>query len=325
MFIVASFSIVGGLKASMERLEGNFESELFLVTRPGDSGPTLFDPSALISVIPDCAYGSFAEVMINATPASATVFFVDDERGHILQPLPVLKGNEVREPLGVSYPGFITMTSDASSEQVRVTSSFSLPQFPDAWLLGSASLLANLTGEEGRANFAVAGAISDEQRGHLASEGFKVQTMTGILDFLGQSVEQIQDDIVLVLLPSAFVIAVLSYGFIGSETADKRHDIGILKTIGAGRRRILSYLLSDALLLSLWGGALGVAFGIILSYALSTAASTVFVSVFTMKVDILVLGLAYLATLTAGLAGALIPSLRMTVSPPVRDLREASP
>jgi hypothetical protein len=320
MFIVASFSIVGGLKASMERLEGNFSSEYYLVTLPSRSGPDFFEPSEITSVLDRCAYGSFVDVTVDMNGSAAVFYMVDV--GKLFPTVAIPVGKEVYVQSGSL--GWFNLTSSVATQQVGVVGILAYREFPDDWILGSRELVDSLSGSPGLANFAIADSISKDQREHLVAEGFSVQGMTGIIDFLGQSVEQLQDDIVLILLPSAFVIAVLSYGFIGSETADRRHDIGILKTIGAGRTRILSYLFANASLISLWGGIVGVALGIILSYALSTAVSTVFTSVFIMKVDPSLLGLALIVTVSAAAVGALVPALRMTMSPPVRDLREGA-
>ncbi len=323
MFIVASFSIVGGLKASMERLEANFESDSYLVTKPGDSGLSFFGSSEVTAIVPDSAYGSFVGVTVNTTEENVTIFTITDRPGHYFYGLVDVVGNDVYQTDGASYVENVTLTSSVESEQVHIAGTFSSHEFPDTWLLGSRELVDILCGQQGKSNFAIAYSLSDEQRAHLAADGFSVQSMTGAVDFLGLSMEQIQDDILLILIPSSFVIAVLSYGFVGSETADRRHDIGILKTIGAGRARILGYLFTNALVISLWGGILGLALGIVLSYALSTAVSTVFTSVFLMRIDLWLLALALLATVVAALAGGLVPSLRMTVSRPVHDLREA--
>jgi len=322
MFIVASFSIVGGLKTSMDRLEGNFSADHYLITHPGDTGLEAFNPSAVMSHLTECAYGFFVDVTLNTTDTHASAFYlVDDSKlfPSVNEPL----GNLVYVPDNYDF-GRLTLTSRVGESHVNVTGVLNAKEFPRDWLLGSREVVDLLSGQAGMANFAVTGALSDGQRAHLESDGFSVQSMTGIIDFLTQSATQIQDDMMLVLLPSSFVIAVLSYGFTGSETADRRHDIGILKTIGAGRTRILRLLLANAFLLSLWGGILGLAFGIVLSYAISTAASAVFSSVFLMSVDPFLLVLALAATVAAGVVGASVPSLRMTRSSPIEDLREVA-
>jgi ABC-type antimicrobial peptide transport system permease subunit len=321
MFIVASFSIVGGLRASMDKLEGSFSSDYYLVTRASESGLAPFNLSEVASSLDRCASGYFVDVTLDVTSSSAAVFCLEDDGDPLFPYITQPVANEVYVPNGLDF-GLFNVTSQVEEAQVEVAGILSSDQFPGDWILGTRGLVDSLSGLLGVANFALTDSISGDQRAHLESEGFSVQSMTGIIDFLGLSVDQVEKDMVIILLPASFVIAVLSYGFVGSETADKRHDIGILKTIGTGRARLLRLLLSNALLIALWGGALGLAFGIVLSYAISTAASSVFMSVFLMDIDPLLLALAFVSTVAAGLVGAIIPSLRMTMSSPVSDLRE---
>ncbi len=304
----------------MDRLEANFSSEYYLVTLPYSTGVSFFDPASISSEDTSFAYGAFVRVTTNVSPYSMTVFCVADP-DHVIPSLSNPANDEVYVHDGYDWRA-LTFSSEVSKSEGRVVGLLVGDMFADDWVLGSRELVDNLTGEAGKANFAVASTLSEGQREHLAAKGFTVQSMTGIIDFLGESVGQIQDDMVFVLLPSAFVIAVLSYAFIGSETSDRRHDIGILKTVGAGRASILRMLLSNALFISVWGGVLGLAFGIVMSYAISTVASSMVTSVFVLSIDPLVLLLAFASTIAAGVTGALIPSLRMTTSSPVSDLRE---
>jgi len=319
MFIVASFSVVGGLKASVDRLEGTFSSQYNLLTKPGEIELMSFDPDEIASVLDRYAYGSFVGVTTNVTSIPTTVFYFRDDSG-LLPSLGHPTGNEVFVPSSIDF-GALEVESAVSMQQVEATGILISDTFPDDWILGSRDLVDNLTGRPGTANFAIVDSLSSEQQESLAANGFSVQSMTGIVDFLGQSVRQIQSDLTLILVPCAFVIAVLSYGYVASETYDRRHDIGILKTIGAGRLRIMELLVSNALVIGLWGGAIGVALGSVLSYAMSTAISTAFSSTFLMRADMSTLAIAFVATLIASVAGSLPPSLRMTLSEPVNDLR----
>ncbi len=319
MFIVASFSVVGGLKASMDRLESNFSSNYYLVTRSDGLAP--FDPADITSILDKAAYGYFVDVTLDVAPGSAAAFCLQGDISlfpSVAQP----SWAEVYVPSGVPFGPF-TLDGPAGTMQVKAVGLLVTDLFPTDWILGSRELVDTLSGESGKANFAITDSLTADNRAHLASDGFSVQSTTGIIDFLGQSIDQIQDDVALVLLPSTFVVAMLSYGFIGAETADKRHEIGVLKTIGLGRRKILSYLLSNAFLVSLWGGLLGLALGILVSYGLSTAASALFTTAFIMRVDPSLLLLALIATVVASLAGSLVPAMRMTLTRPVQDLKEA--
>jgi ABC-type antimicrobial peptide transport system permease subunit len=62
-----------------------------------------------------------------------------------------------------------------------------------------------------------------------------------------------------------------------------------------------------------------------LSYGVSTLASSMFTSVFVIKVSESLLLLSFIVTVGAGVAGALFPALKMTLSSPVEDLKEVAP
>ncbi|MCX6658663.1 MAG: ABC transporter permease [Euryarchaeota archaeon] len=207
----------------------------------------------------------------------------------------------------------------------NVSGFFSSSIFPSNWMLGSLGLLGNLTEQPGEFNFIILKDPSSSANAYLQSRGFSFQPMIGIIEFLDSGVQEIERDANWALIPSVFVIAVLAYSFLGTETVDRRHDIGIIKTVGAGKWRMLSYLLTSALIISAWGGLLGLALGIVLSYGVSTVASSMFTSVFVIKASGSLLLLSFIVTVGAGVAGAFVPSLKMTMSSPVEDLKEVAP
>ncbi|MGQ9587552.1 MAG: FtsX-like permease family protein [Thermoplasmata archaeon] len=320
MFIVASFSVVNGLRTSMDTLKDNFVPEYSLVTLPGESGPELFSNAMLSSVSAKTAFGLFVNVVAYPSMQEVTVFAVDDPHDVLPESIAAF-GNDVLVGQDLQLSGHIVL----GQTNVTVVGKFSSSLFSSDWILGSVDLLDGLTGRVGMCNFAIVKGLSELESGELRSDGFSVQAALGIVDFLDSSVREVESDASWALLPSAFVIAVLAYSFMGSETADRRHDIGILKTVGAGRWRILSYLLVNAAAISAWGGLLGLGLGIVLSYAVSTAASAMFTSVFVMRASEMLLLSSFAATVGAGVMGAVLPSIRMTLSSPVKDLREVTP
>lgn len=320
MFIVASFAVADGLRTSTENLAGNFSSEYSLVTKKGASGPVVFDPAELPS---DglYAFGVFVEAVVSETQTRAIVFAVHDSE-QVLREALAAPGGSVLAGQGHSYPGTITLVAESDVE-VSVPGKYSSTMFPSSWLLGNEALLRQLSGLSEGFNFAIAKDLPASATSSLTSDGFAVQPLIGIIEFLDSGIEEIRSDAMWVLLPSAFVIAVLAYSFIGSETSDRRHDIGIIKTIGAGRWRILWLLTANAVVISAWGGLLGLALGVVLSYGTSTIASSLFTSVFIIKASGELLVCSYIVTVGAAVAGAILPALRMTLSKPVDDLKEA--
>ncbi len=321
MFIVASFSIAAGLRTSMDTLADNFSSEYSLVSLPGGTGMDFFDPSELGDAEARSALCVVVVAHVGDEPVA--VFSVSDPHG-VLDETLTAAGSEVKTGTSVELAGEVTLVA-ATSQDVTVVSRFSSPVFPSTWVLGSEPLLLALADEEGTCNLAVSRGVTQDERAALESAGFSVQPMVSIVEFLDSSVDELESDAYWVLVPSAFVIAVLAYSFIGAEVADRRHDIGIIKTVGAGRRRVFSYLMAESAILCSYGGALGLALGIVMSYAVSTVASHIFTSVFVIEVEELLLLTAFAVTVAAGVLGAVVPAVKMTLSPPVQDLKEVVP
>lgn len=323
MFIVASFSVAGGLRSSMDTLKDNFSSEYCLVTKPGPSGPAYFTEQDVSEVSDRSAFGIVTDATVLPQGYSVTVFaFVDN--GADLPEGYSLAGDELLSGVDTQLYGNTTL-HNLGTVNGTVVGHYSSTIFPSDWLLASLDLVSALVHEDDRYNFLISRDIGPDESQRLESSGFVVQPLIGIVGFLDSGVNEISKDTAWVLIPSSFVIAVLAYSFLGTETSDRRHDIGIIKTLGAGRSRILLYLLANAVLISAWGGLLGLALGVSLSYGISTLASSLFTSVFLIKASATLLLISYLATVAAGAVGALIPSVRMTFSSPVEDLKEVAP
>lgn len=321
MFLVASFSVSSGLKVSMDKLEDNFSSEYFLITMPLADGPSFFMPAELSAILNKSATGMFSQEELNPSGVVTVVFSVSDP-SHVLRESITTSADEVLAGTGLQVIGSITIGS--TSVGATVAGHFSSTIFPSDWLLASEALMRTLTEQVDSVNFAIAKTLSSTEIDGLVENGFSVQNMIGIIDFLKDGVGQIEQDVWWILIPSSFVIAVLAYSFLGSETVDRRHEIGILKTIGAGRFKILSYLLADSLIISLWGGLLGLALGIVLTYGVSTALSSMFTSAFVLEINEWLLVASFLATVGAGVLGALPPAFKMTATSPVQDLKEVT-
>jgi len=324
MFIVASFSVAGGLRTSMDKLADNFSAESYLITKPGDMGPEFFDVHSLVPIYGRYAVGMFTEASALPANISVTVFSLENE-WNVVGEFLYATGDNLYVGSGVSLSGDVVLEG-LQQVNASVIGRYSTTVFPNDWVLGSTDLLAQLTGQAPEVyNFAISENLNASTIETLQNAGFDVQPLVGIIEFLEAGVSEIESDANWVLIPSAFVIAVLAYSFLGSETVDRRHDIGIVKTLGAGRRRVLGYLLLNALLISAYGGLLGVALGVVVSYALSTAASAIFTSVFIIESSETLLFLSFLVTMVAGVLGALMPAIRMTFTSPVQDLKEVAP
>lgn len=321
MFIVASFSVAAGLQSSMDTLMDNFSSEHYLITRQSSDGPALFGTEDILSIADEAAFGLFTRAVANPDGVSITAFSIVDDSGVLDETLSTT-GYDVLIGPDLRLTGTIIIEAEHEAS-ATVTGGYSSSMFPSDWLLCSEELMRTLLGAGGsEVNYAIISSPSQEQMTTLEDEGFVVQPMIAILEFLDSGVQELRRDTLLVLLPSSFVVGVLVYSFLGSEVSDRRREIGILKTIGAGRRRLFSYLITNALLITAWGAALGLALGIILSYGIATTASHIFPSVFVIEIEETLLVTAFGVTIVAGLVGTMIPAIRSTFTSPVEDLKE---
>jgi hypothetical protein len=321
MFIVASFSVAAGLQSSMDTLMDNFSSEHYLITTQSGSGPDLFDEGEVSSLVEHAAFGLFSKASAEPGNTSMIAFCVADDH-QVLDETLSTEGSDALAGTGLPLSGSVTLEA-GSLVEATITGKYSSSVFPSDWLLCSEQLMRSLlaTGD-GTFNFAVIASPSSEEMTLLTDAGFVVQPMIAVLEFLESGAQELRNDALLVLLPSSFVVGVLVYSFLGSEIADRRREIGILKTIGAGRTRLFSYLLTNGLLITAWGAALGLALGIILSYGIATIASHIYPAVFVIETEESLLVIAFCVTLVAGLVGTMIPALRSTRTSPMEDLKE---
>ena len=322
MFVVASFSVTAGLGNSMDALMDNFSPEYYVVTADDGSGPSLFQRAALSAVDGRTAYCIVSGVHVEPAGADVVAFSVSDDSGVLGESLSA-EGTRAYTGAALSLSGSVNLSADGPTAQVDIAGRFSSSKFSDGWLLCSWDTMYSLAAaSDGECNLAVVKDVAAEEISALELQGFVVQPTVSILSFLESGMDEIQTDTLLVLVPSAFVVGVLVYAFLEAEAADRRREIGILKTIGAGRRSIMRHLLGGAMAVTAWGAALGLALGIILSYGISTIASHIFTSVFVIEIQETTLVLAFAATVAAGLVGTLLPAVRSTFSRPVDDLRE---
>ena len=106
------------------------------------------------------------------------------------------------------------------------------------------------------------------------------------------------------------------------STYDRSHELGVLRSIGFDRARILRLVMFEAGLLGLLGGALGclIAF-LVLHYSDQTIlAMTVEVPI---EMRPMVLGVGVGVSLLVGLAGGLLPAIRASRLKIVDSLRRA--
>lgn len=130
----------------------------------------------------------------------------------------------------------------------------------------------------------------------------------------------------LALLVGVFLI----YNTVMFSVVQRRHMIGVLRSLGTTRRQVIVMILGEAVLLGAIGSVLGVGLGVILGQGAVDAVSQtvtdlyfrVSVSEITVEVDTLVKGLAIGAA--ASLTAALVPAIEATRTDPVGVLRRSA-
>lgn len=108
-----------------------------------------------------------------------------------------------------------------------------------------------------------------------------------------------------------------------ARSLDRTREVGVRMALGAGRSRVLRLLMSEAGLLSVVGGVLGVllAYGGVGGFLKYAPSSIPRLS--EVRVDVRVLAVAALVSLGTGLAAGLLPALRLTRHGPWERLQAA--
>jgi putative ABC transport system permease protein len=127
---------------------------------------------------------------------------------------------------------------------------------------------------------------------------------------------------------SVAVVAVLLIGcanvanLLLSRGVARERELAVRAAMGAGRRRLLSQLLAESLLLALAGGAMGLFVGWAFVRVLPQLAPADFPRLVDIQVNGVVLGFALLASIAAGLFSGALPALRASRVDLVSSLRD---
>lgn len=99
------------------------------------------------------------------------------------------------------------------------------------------------------------------------------------------------------------------------SVAERTHEIGIRKAVGASSRNILMQFLFEALILSVLGGIFGLVLGYILAFLLSI------ITPFTPYISWEILAITFLTTLIVGILFGIYPALKAASKNPIESLK----
>lgn len=106
-----------------------------------------------------------------------------------------------------------------------------------------------------------------------------------------------------------------------SRGASRQSELAVRIAMGAGRRRILTQLMTESLILAAAGGALGAAFSLIGTGALVRLAPAGTPLIEQVTVDARILGFAALVTMVTGAVFGIMPALRASQAEPATVIR----
>lgn len=241
-----------------------------------------------------------------------------------------LIGTDLAQDLGVGVGDKLRVTSATGrSETLDITGLFDMGNrdLNRRWVFVTLKLgqtLLDLPGGVSNIDLTVsdlfgANAVADQLR---AQTGLTVdswmQTNSGLLNALSN--QTVSNNLI-----RSFVVIIVALGIssvLVVSVVQKQREIGILRAMGAGRRRIMAVFLLQGGLVGLAGSVLGAA----LAWTLLEVFSHIFKSpdgsqLFTAQLDPALVGLAALVACGVGLVAAVIPARRAARMDPVQAIR----
>ncbi|HTO72902.1 MAG TPA: ABC transporter permease, partial [Gemmatimonadales bacterium] len=234
-------------------------------------------------------------------------------------------GGDAYTVIGVLPRGFLGMSGRADV----ITSLLSSPpeELNEPWshfLQMVGRLKPGLTIEQARAQVLEAGAVVDRTYPHPVLRNEHWGTMIRPLD--ATRVDPLVRRSLLILLGAVAMVLLIACANVANlfliRAAGRRREIAVRLAIGAGRRRLVRQLLTEALLLSLAGGVAGLLLAwwgvhLLSSFdpALALHASDAgigSVNFGSIRLDGSAFGFAALATFATGIVFGLVPALRAT-------------
>jgi putative ABC transport system permease protein len=151
---------------------------------------------------------------------------------------------------------------------------------------------------------------------HRAGAGYKVENLTGILD-AAKSISRILSLVLVLVSAIALVISGIGIMNIMLVTVTERtREIGVRMAVGASRHDILLQFLTEAVLISLSGGTIGILAGVALPVSVQY-----FVDNLRIPISMWSIGIAFTVSSLVGLIFGMLPASRASRLNPTEALR----
>jgi hypothetical protein len=326
MYLTGTISLVGGLHETTAGIADNFQQGP-VIAFAGDNFLESRIPDNLFDGV-DCAKVSLADVSIAAVGQTVSVptyaANIDDPEGIMKMPSAnltrgsALIGSSLAvrfSDLGVAlYVGsLLWLTGPSGPVQVSVQAIYpSSTLVPSDWIIVSArDVRVADAGTSGNRSFAVLEEGDNEGQALLESRGLITQNSMAVINFFERGIYQIEGALWGLIGITSIIVGLLIYSTLSIEVGMRREDIRLLKKMGAGPGKIAGLFTGRGAYLALLGAAVGVATGHLAANLLISAASVRGLSTLIVpKADLFSLAVPFAIILAAGLAGALLPSIR---------------
>jgi len=151
---------------------------------------------------------------------------------------------------------------------------------------------------------------------HRAGTTYKVENLTGILD-AARSISKILTMVLVLVSAIALIISGIGIMNIMLVTVTERtREIGVRMAVGASRREILLQFLTEAILISLTGGCVGIATGVAAPLSVQF-----FVPSIHVPISMWSIGIAFAVSSLVGLIFGILPASRASKLNPTEALR----